>query len=331
MISRVFLLALFLTSFELLASPRPPISTDEYDFCEVIELVKKHFLFPMTEEEYSQKMKVAIGKAVKEMGEAEPLLPQIEDLSCSKIFQEISHFSKTNHHNVTHLQNQVLVHFVNSLDPYSSYAWAEKLKTESENDVQEKNIYEIIDGDIGYIKLGSFEKGTAMRLIEKMKSWQDLKFKGIILDLRDNPGGLLDEAYEFLDALTSEKVLFKIIFRHKTEVVFGQPDQAILLPLVALINERTASASELVAALLSETKRALLMGSPTYGKKYIQMEWSPQCLTHIWNDYNRYLKITMAFFELPEKPFLKLNPELMLPSSKTYSSFLIEKAKAQLK
>ncbi len=146
-----------------------------------------------------------------------------------------------------------------------------------EIDVERKQIKtshvtcEVID-NIGYIKLPSFDEGTADEFIQKYKELESKKVTGLIIDLRNNGGGIVDEAIEIADTMV-EKDKILLITTSKSEgeeVKKAQKDKLINLPVVILTNENTASASEILSGILKEHDNAKLVGKKTYGKGVIQ-------------------------------------------------------------
>ena len=132
--------------------------------------------------------------------------------------------------------------------------------------------------DVAYIKITNFSEKTFVELqadLKKLKTQIGEKnLKGLVLDLRNNPGGLLDQAIEvsagFLDkdkTVVSIKGKVGVLKEFKTESnQFLVPN----LPIVVLINEGSASASEIVAGALQDHKRAVIMGSKSFGKGSVQ-------------------------------------------------------------
>jgi len=132
--------------------------------------------------------------------------------------------------------------------------------------------------DVAYIKITNFSERTFIDLQNELKKLKtqigEKNLKGLVLDLRNNPGGLLDQAIEvsagFLDkekVVVSVKGKAGILKEFQTE-----NDQFLIpnLPMVVLINEGSASASEIVAGALQDHKRAVIMGSKSFGKGSVQ-------------------------------------------------------------
>ena len=132
------------------------------------------------------------------------------------------------------------------------------------------------EGDIAYLRITSFSENTsdAMKAaFEKEKKNIGPKLKGIVLDLRNNPGGLLDQAIAVSDAFLDHGEIVSTRSRKPEEsrrYNATSGDIANGLPIVVLINEGSASASEIVAGALKDHKRAVTMGMKSFGKGSVQ-------------------------------------------------------------
>jgi carboxyl-terminal processing protease len=133
-----------------------------------------------------------------------------------------------------------------------------------------------LHGDIGYIRITSFSEQTATgheNAITKMKAEAGDKLQGIVLDLRNNPGGLLDQAIAVSDAFLEKGEIVSTRGRHEDQAQrynAREGDMAAGLPLVVLINGGSASASEIVAGALQDHHRAILLGTKSFGKGSVQ-------------------------------------------------------------
>jgi len=127
----------------------------------------------------------------------------------------------------------------------------------------------------GYIRLSQFSGSTTQELekaLNKMESG-DIPVKGLVLDLRNNGGGLLNQAIQVTDLFLEEGKILSIKGRNKknTKVYMATPEADIRnYPLVVLINGGSASASEIVAGALQDQKRALILGTTSFGKGSVQ-------------------------------------------------------------
>ena len=133
---------------------------------------------------------------------------------------------------------------------------------------------EVIDTNVGYIRLTSFNENSSQQIKKKIKEFKKNKnIKGYILDLRNNPGGLLSQAVKITDFFlengeivsTRSRKSFenRKWFAKKGDIIDGNT-------LIVLINYGSASASEIVAGSLKDHKRAILIGENTYGKGSVQ-------------------------------------------------------------
>lgn len=126
--------------------------------------------------------------------------------------------------------------------------------------------------NIGYISITDFDGGTA---IEFKTKYEELKKKGIqslIIDIRNNGGGVVDESLDILDMLCDkdETLLITVDKSEKEVITKSKQDPIIDVPVVVLVNEYSASASEILAGALKDNGRAKLVGTKTYGKGVIQ-------------------------------------------------------------
>ena len=131
-------------------------------------------------------------------------------------------------------------------------------------------------GDIGYIRVTSFTEQTTpgvLDAVEKLKKEAGNKLKGYIIDLRNNPGGLLDQAIAMSDAFLDKGEIVSVKARKNDDVQRwnAKPgDVANGLPIVVLMNGGSASASEIVAGALQDHRRAIVLGTRSFGKGSVQ-------------------------------------------------------------
>ena len=136
--------------------------------------------------------------------------------------------------------------------------------------------YRLEGGDIGYIRVTSFTEQTTpgvLDAVEKLKKEAGNKLKGYILDLRNNPGGLLDQAIALSDAFLDKGEIVSVKARKNDDVQRwnAKPgDVANGLPIVVLVNGGSASASEIVAGALQDHRRAIILGTRSFGKGSVQ-------------------------------------------------------------
>ncbi len=131
----------------------------------------------------------------------------------------------------------------------------------------------IIDDNIAYIRLTQFQESTAKDLSRVLKKYREQKTQATILDLRNNPGGLLTSAVEVSEQFVGpSKLIVSIRGRdgRKDEYVSRSKEPAEDSPMIVLVNEGSASASEIVAGALQDWGRALVVGNQTFGKGSVQ-------------------------------------------------------------
>ena len=128
------------------------------------------------------------------------------------------------------------------------------------------------ENKICYVRLTQFSRNTQRDLSQVMKNLSKVGIKGFILDLRFNPGGLLDSAVKISDMYIDDGLIVTIRPRHGPETSYiGKSDGSFLtFPMVCLVNGYSASGSEIVAACLQDHGRAVVMGSRSYGKGSVQ-------------------------------------------------------------
>ncbi len=135
--------------------------------------------------------------------------------------------------------------------------------------------HKIYEGGIGYIRVSSFQEKTSEELRKSLiEIEKDAKpLTGIVLDLRNDPGGLLDQAVKVSDAFLKSGTIVSIKGRVKNlESRFAARDDGNepACPMVVLVNEGSASASEIVAGALQDNGRAIVLGTQTFGKGSVQ-------------------------------------------------------------
>jgi len=134
----------------------------------------------------------------------------------------------------------------------------------------------MLEKDYGYLRISSFQSGTGDSLkeaIANLKKENNSRLKGLVLDLRNNPGGVLNAAVDVSDAfLKSGLIVYTEGRIENSEMRFNaSPDDLIDgAPMVVLINAGSASASEIVAGALQDQKRAVIMGEKSFGKGSVQ-------------------------------------------------------------
>lgn len=126
-------------------------------------------------------------------------------------------------------------------------------------------------GDVGYIRLGEFNAKAADDIRSAVQDLTKQGAKAFVLDLRDNPGGLLDQAVDVSSLFVKDGVIVRIDERNKPEETISATGETVTgAPLVVLINNNSASASEITAGALQDYARATLVGEKSYGKGSVQ-------------------------------------------------------------
>jgi len=137
--------------------------------------------------------------------------------------------------------------------------------------------HRMIEDNYGYIRIVQFQEKTskdfdnAMKDLEQSNNGKPLK--GVILDMRNNPGGLLEQAVEISDKFLTDGLIVSIDGRKKEDSnmkFYAHKKGDYVGPLVVLVNEGSASASEIVAGALQDYKRAIIVGAKTFGKGSVQ-------------------------------------------------------------
>ncbi len=137
--------------------------------------------------------------------------------------------------------------------------------------------FEILDGEIGYVRIFSFEKGSDKEFVSAVNALAAASCRGIVFDVRNTSGGTAEAAAKMLDRLLPQGVILRSV-DHKGEKGEVKSDETALdLPMAILIDEGTAFAAELFAASMKDCGAAILVGKTTYGKS---MEQTPIPLTN---------------------------------------------------
>jgi len=133
--------------------------------------------------------------------------------------------------------------------------------------------HKVIDDTIGYVRLTQFQERTADDLSKALESFASASLKGLVLDLRNNPGGLLNSAIDVTDQFVPEdSLVVYTLNRPGTRTEFRTPGKYPVRdwPLVVLVNSGSASASEIVAGAVKDLNRGIILGTQTFGKGSVQ-------------------------------------------------------------
>ena len=188
----------------------------------------------------------------------------------------------------------------------------------------------MIEENIGYVKLSSFDENAAKNFKEKVDKLVENGAKSLIIDLRNNGGGIVDSSTDIVDFfLEKGKTIITIKDnKQKEEKTVAKQNQTYSMPVVILVNENTASASEILTGALQENNRAKVIGTKTYGKGVIQ--------TVIPLSDGSGLKITTGEYFTPKgteinKKGITPDIEVKLPETVKSVYAVIEKDDTQLK
>lgn len=129
-----------------------------------------------------------------------------------------------------------------------------------------------LENNIGYIQITSFDEGTSDSFKIKFEELKSQGIKSLIIDLRNNGGGLVDEALKIVDYIVpkGKELLITVDKEGKEEIEKSKQDVLIDMPIVVLVNENAASSSEILAGALKDLNEATIVGKTTYGKGVIQ-------------------------------------------------------------
>ncbi len=151
--------------------------------------------------------------------------------------------------------------------------------------------YEKLNNDIGYIRLTMFDEHTDEDFKEAVDKLKSKNMKGLIIDLRDNPGGLLDVCVNIADEVLPKGTIVYTEYRNGKKDYNYSDAKSLGLPLVVLVNGGSASASEILSGAIRDNKAGTLIGTKTFGKGLVQT-------THKFNDGSG-MKYTIAKYYTP--------------------------------
>ena len=185
----------------------------------------------------------------------------------------------------------------------------------------------ILESDIAYIRIAQFQENTGMQFKRLLSNLyvNDISPKGLIIDLRNNPGGLLTSSIEVVDSILDKGLIVYTEGRSATsnkKYYASVGDDLNGLPIVVLINEGSASASEIVAGALQDHNRALILGTSSFGKGSVQ--------TIFPLGADRGLKLTTARYFTPNGTSIQgagISPDIAIEPAE----IKIRKSKAKIK
>ena len=130
--------------------------------------------------------------------------------------------------------------------------------------------YTVIDGDIGYVSIAQFTGDAASCFEEAISAFKAKGIAGMVIDLRNNPGGLLTEVNRIADSILPKGVIVYVQDRQGTRTDYYSDEEYYDVPMAVLVNGMSASASEILAASVQALDRGTVVGLTTYGKGVVQ-------------------------------------------------------------
>ena len=187
--------------------------------------------------------------------------------------------------------------------------------------------YEMLEDNIGYIDFDSF---TDTSYDEFKSAYEDLKSKGaksLIVDLRDNTGGYVDSALNIADLFVDKNKTLLITEdnNNNRDIKYSQNEKVIDVPVVLLVNEYSASASEILTGILKDYKIATVVGTKTYGKGVMQSIFT--------GTYKGALKLTTAEYFSPNENKINgigIQPDIEVKLQETDEEKITKENDAQL-
>jgi carboxyl-terminal processing protease len=165
----------------------------------------------------------------------------------------------------------------------------------------------VIGSKVGYISVSSFSSGVAVKFAQALHALEDQKISGLVIDIRNNGGGYLNECLDMLSNFIPHGTALW------TKEAGGEANPvtvnggSVSFPIVVLVNEDSASASEIFSAAMQENKAALVVGTKTFGKGVIQRSWD------LSEGYE--LKVTVEEYYTPNKNTIQnkgLTPDIVV-------------------
>ena len=149
----------------------------------------------------------------------------------------------------------------------------------------------MLENDIGYIRISMFSENTAQDFAVKLEELDKLGMKKLVLDLRSNPGGLLDSCVKIANNLIPKGLIVSVVDKDGNKQEYLSKLEKSKYQLVVLVDKGSASASEIIAGAVKDSKAGTIVGQTTYGKGSVQ--------TIIPLDYDSAIKVTIANYYTP--------------------------------
>lgn len=179
---------------------------------------------------------------------------------------------------------------------------------------------EVLENNIGYIEIITFDENSAEDFRNNYNELVKQNIKGLIIDLRNNTGGVLTETIEIAQTMLPKNANILVTYSKSDDYIEykSKTDMEIEIPIVVLVNEYTASASEILAAALQDNNRATILGTKTYGKGVLQE-------VILLNNGLSALKITTHEFFTPNRDKIHgvgITPDIVLDIPSEYENIL---------
>ncbi|WFD10665.1 S41 family peptidase [Tepidibacter hydrothermalis] len=185
---------------------------------------------------------------------------------------------------------------------------------------------EVLEDNIGYIRITTFDEKTADEFKGQLEELQAKNITGLILDLRDNPGGLLDQCQEITDQLIGEGTIVYTKDRKGKTKYLKSDKNKIDVPLAVLVNKGSASASEILSGAVRDNKEGVLIGTTTFGKGLVQSVRS-------LNDGSGF-KLTVSQYFTPNGEYIHgkgITPDIVVEDVDEQLPTAIENIKKKIK
>lgn len=184
----------------------------------------------------------------------------------------------------------------------------------------------MLPDQIGYIRISMFNESTGSDFIQKYQELEKQGMKSVILDLRDNPGGLLQESVKVAGLFVPKGPIVSVVTRDGHREVHSSTLEAVKYPVAVLVNGGSASASEIVSGAIQDTGVGTLIGTKTYGKGSVQT---------LFGLNNGAIKLTIAKYYTPSDRSINgigIEPDIKVEIDKNSSQDVqLEKAIAVMK
>lgn len=167
--------------------------------------------------------------------------------------------------------------------------------------------YQMLEGNVGFIRVTEFSDATAKQFAEAIEELQGQGMASMIVDLRDNPGGVLQSVCDMLDKILPEGLLVYTEDKYKKRTNYESDADCMNIPLAVLINGNSASASEIFAGAIKDYGYGTLIGTTTFGKGIVQ--------TIIPLNDGSAIKLTMAKYFTPKGNYIHevgISPDIEL-------------------